>query len=99
MFHQIVADADGVRQRHARNEGEGLEDALAHFIVLTTVPYCIEMATPLPMQRPRRMLPVMGPDVNARCTGQISPFLTSQQNFIRYSLGVQCFISRKILIK
>ena len=36
MFHQIVADADGVRQRHARNEGEGLEDALAHFIVLTT---------------------------------------------------------------
>ena len=36
MFHQIVTNADGVRQRHARNEGEGLEDALAHFIVLTT---------------------------------------------------------------
>lgn len=63
------------------------------------LPYCIEMAAPLPMQRPSRMLPVMGPDVNVRCTGQISPFLTSQQNFIRYSLGVQCFISRKILIK
>ena len=98
MFHQIVTNADGVRQRHARNEGEGLEDALAHFIVLTT-PYCIEMAAPLPMQRPSRTLPVMGPDVNARCTGQIFPFFTSQQNFIRYSLGVQCFISRKILIK
>lgn len=36
MFHQIVTNADGVRQRHARNEGEGPEDALAHFIVLTT---------------------------------------------------------------
>lgn len=33
---EVVPDADGVRQRPARNEGEGLEDALAHFIVLTT---------------------------------------------------------------
>ena len=49
-------------------------------------------------KRARELL-VMGPDVNVRCTGQISPFFTSQQNFIRYSLGVQCFISRKILIK
>lgn len=36
MFHQIVTNGAGVRQRHARNESEGLEDALTHFIVLTT---------------------------------------------------------------
>ena len=68
MFHQIVTNADGIRQRHACNEGEGLEYALAHLSYLP-LPYCIEMAAPLPMQRPSRMLPVMGPDVNVRCTG------------------------------
>ena len=33
------------------------------------LPYYIEMAAPLPMQRPSRMLPVMGPDVNVRRMG------------------------------
>ena len=69
MSYQIVSDADGVRQRHARNEGEGLEKTLWRILSYLPLPYCIEMAAPLPMQRPSRMLPVMGPDVNARCTG------------------------------
>ena len=48
------------------------------------LPYYIEMAAPLPMQRPSRMLPVMGLDVNVRCTGQISPF--SHLNKISYGI-------------
>ena len=54
------------------------------------LPYCIEMAAPLPMQRPSRTLPVMGPDVNARCTGQSSPF--SHLNKISYGILWECSV-------
>lgn len=80
------------------NEGEGLEDALAHFIVLTTA---VLHRDGRAAAHAEAQQDAAGDGAGCQCTlhGVDFSFFTSQQNFIRYSLGVQCFISRKILIK